>query len=269
MAKRGITLLLVDALNLIRRVYAAQPGDDGPERVEAARVASAQSLARALRLTAPTHAVCVFDGGGPSWRHRLHPGYKAGHTPMPEPLADGLAGFRDAFGREGVASLDRPGFEADDVIATLAAKCSAAGAAAIVLSTDRAYLELLPLGVRLRDHFRDEELGRDYVAERYGVAAERLTDLLALAGDHGNGIPGVPGIGVKKGAELLARYGDLEGLLAAAAEVPGKLGESLRAHVDDARLSRRLVALSTDLDVGVNLSELRVSRPLPEEPPGF
>ena len=264
MAAHGITLLLVDALNLIRRVYAAQPGDDGPERVEAAQVSSAQSLARALRATTPTHAVCVFDGAGSTWRHRLHPEYKKGHAPMPEALAASLDSFRAVFAGRGVSSLDRPALEADDVIATLAAKTAAAGAAAIVLSTDRAYLELLPLGVRVRDHFRAEELGAAYVAKRYGVAPERLVDLLALTGDRANGIPGVPGVGPKKGADLLARFGDLEGILAAAGEVAGKLGENLRRHGDDARLSRRLVELRTDLDLGVNLKELRVERPSPE-----
>lgn len=267
------TLLLVDALNLIRRVYAAQPGADGPERVAGARASSAQSLARGLRDTRPTHAVCVFDGAGPSWRHELHPGYKAGHAPMPEALAAGLDGFRADFAGLGVESLDRPGFEADDVIATLAAKAAAAGAAAIVLSTDRTFLALLPRGARVRDHFRGEELGPAWVRRRYGVAPERLADLLALQGDSANGIPGVPGVGPKKGAELLRRFGDLEGILASAGEVAGKLGESLRRNAAEARLSRRLVALRTDLELDVNLRQLRLTAPLPppppDEPPGF
>ena len=82
----GITVLLVDALNLIRRVYAAQPGEDGPERAHHALQAGVQSLHRALRECQPTHAVCIFDGQGPSWRHQLYKGYKAGRPPMPEAL---------------------------------------------------------------------------------------------------------------------------------------------------------------------------------------
>ena len=91
---RDIRLLLIDALNLIRRVYAAQPGEDGPERAEGARGSSVQSLERALREASPTHAACVFDGEGPSWRHELEQRYKEGHKPMPEALAvRGSSGF--------------------------------------------------------------------------------------------------------------------------------------------------------------------------------
>jgi 5'-3' exonuclease len=201
---RSIKLLLVDALNLIRRVYAAQPGDDGPERVEGALVASLQSLRRGVAECAPTHAVCVFEGEGKSWRHELHDGYKAGHAPIPEPLGIALDRYREAFAELGVESLSIPHLEADDVIATLASKASAAGAAVIILSTDKIFLQLLPRGVLVRDHFRSTDLDQEYVVEKFGVQPSRLTDLLALAGDHGNGIPGVPGVGPKTAASVCA-----------------------------------------------------------------
>ena len=127
-SQRRPSLLLVDALNLIRRVYAAQPGEDGSERAEGARVSSVQSLRRALREGAPTHAVCVFDGEGQSWRHELHPDYKAGHAPMPDALESALEGYREAFQEIGVVSLIRPRLEADDVLATISCKAVAAGA---------------------------------------------------------------------------------------------------------------------------------------------
>lgn len=253
----AITLLLVDALNLVRRVYAAQPGEDGPERADGARVSSAQSLRRALRQCRPTHAACVFDGEGPSWRHELDPAYKEGHAPMPEALAAALPAYREAFRELGVASLDFPGLEADDVIATIAVKTAAAGATAIVLSTDKIFAELLPAGVRVRDHFRGRELDHDAVRAKFGVRPDQLADYLALAGDRGSNIPGVPGIGPKRAAELLERCGSLEAALAAADEIEGLVGERLREHAEAARLCRRLVALRTDLELGVNLNELR------------
>ena len=259
MEQQAITLLLIDALNLIRRVYAAQPGEDGAERAEGARAACVQSLRRALRQSAPTHAACVFDGQGKSWRHELDPHYKEGHAPMPEALRQALDSYREAFREIGVASLGFPGLEADDVIATMAIKASAAGATAIVLSTDKIFGELLPAGVRVRDHFRGRETDAAGVLAKFGVRPDQLADCLALAGDRGNNIPGVPGIGAKTAASLLSRFATLEEALSSAGEIEGRLGERLREHAETARLCRKLVGLRTDLELGTNLSELRYS----------
>jgi 5'-3' exonuclease len=249
-------LLLVDALNLIRRVYAGQPGEEGAEKAVSARASSARSLLRALRQCAPTHALCVFDGDGSSWRHEIFPEYKEGHAPMPAPLAETLDSYRLTFGDMGVASLVKPQLEADDVVATIATK-AANSASVTILSTDKIFLSLLPIGVRVRDHFKGEYLDAGYVQKRFGVRPEQLTDFLALAGDRGNNINGVPGVGKKTAGELLARFGTLAGALGAGADVEGKLGERLREHAETARRCRTLVALRTDLELGVNLSEMR------------
>ena len=257
MGHRRIILLLVDALNLIRRVYAAQPGEDGPERAAGARASSVQSLRRALRQCAPTHVACVFDGEGKSWRHELDPEYKRGHAPMPEPLREALESYREAFRETGVASLGFPGLEADDVIATIAVKAATAGALVTVLSTDKIFGELLPSGVRVRDHFKGRDIAAKGVVEKFGVRPDQLADCLALAGDRGNNIPGVPGIGAKTAATLLARFTTLEEVLRSADTLEGKLGERLREHAETARLCHKLVGLRTDLELGTNLSELR------------
>jgi protein Xni len=257
---RAITLLLIDALNLIRRVYAAQPGTDDPRRAAEARESSLRSLQRALRQASPTHVACVFDGGGRSWRHELDPAYKEGHAPMPEALRVALDSYRQAFLDIGVASLAYSGLEADDVIATMAVKATTAGATAIVLSTDKIFGELLAAGVRVRDHFRDRELDSAGVVKKFGVRPEQLADFFALAGDRGNNIGGVPGIGAKTAAALLGRFAGLEEALRSATTVEGRLGERLVEHAATARLCRRLVALRTDLDLGVNLRELRYQR---------
>lgn len=266
----GIRLLLVDALNLIRRIYAAQDGED---RVREARESSVRSLRRALTDAEPTHVAVVFDGTGPTWRHELHPEYKSGHKAMPDELAAALPAFRDAFAGMGLASVERPATEADDVIATLAVKVTVAGGRALVLSTDRGYLQLLAEGVAVRDHFRHLDLGPHHVRERFGVGPERLLDLLALAGDTSSSIPGVRGIGPKTAAALLDSRGSLDAVFDAAtrraageARPPGdaltpRLAARIVAHAEDARLSRRLAALRTDLELGLNLRDLRRGRP--------
>lgn len=254
---RGIRLLLVDALNLIRRVWAAQPGDDELQKTREGRVASAQSLRRALRETSPTHAVCVFEGRESGWRHELHPGYKEGHSPMPVALQDALLDYQASFFEAGVVSFRLPAQEADDIIATMATKVAKGGGEAVILSTDAAFLQLLGPRIRVRDHFDDVERDAEAVRDRYGVGPGRLIDFFALVGNTTNGIPGVPGIGPKTAASLLEEHGDLDSILAAAGPIGGKVGESLAEHAEDARLSRKLVRLKTDLDLGVNLQELR------------
>ena len=259
----GLRLLLVDGLNLIRRVYAAQPGPDGPEKADGGRVSCAQSLARALREVEPTHALVALEGDEPTWRHRLFPDYKAGHAPMPEALRTALPGYREAIATLGVTSFDLAGNEADDVVATLAVKLAEAGGVAVILSTDKIFLQLLSDSIAVRDHFARRDFDRAFVVERFGVEPEHLLDLLALAGDSTGGISGVPGVGPKTAAKLIAALGPLDAVLATAARgatvapLTARLAAKLVAHAEDARLARTLLGLRTDLELGLNLMDLR------------
>ena len=294
----SIRFLLVDALNLIRRVYAAQPGDDGPERAEGAKTSSVQSLQRALREAKPTHALVVFEGPEPSWRHLLFRDYKIGHKPMPEALRAALPAYQEAFQAIGVGSFSLPKVEADDVVATLAVKVAAAKGTAVILSTDKIFLQLLSDNITVRDHFGQRWLDRGHLQEKFGVAPEKFVDLLALAGDTTNAIPGVPGIGPKTAAKLIDDFGSLAGILGAAGvkdataagggeaagmkdaaagrdEATGgdgtptdrptaltpRLAGKLVDHAEDARLAESLVRLQTDLDLGLNLRALRFLTP--------
>ena len=254
---RGIRFLIVDAINLIRRVYAAQPGEDGPERAESGLTSSVQSLERALRETSPTHAVAVFEGEGRSWRYHVYPDYKAGHSPMPNALHKILSSFEERFQEIGVGSFRSPKMEADDVIATLATKVTDSDGEVVILSTDKAFLQLLSDRVHVRDHFQKRQLDEAHVVGKFGVRPEQLVDFLALTGDNTNNIPGVPGIGPKTAASLLAEHGSLEAILESSADIAGKVGEKLREHGEEARLSASLAALRTELELGLNLKSLR------------
>jgi len=254
----GIKFLLVDALNLIRRVYAAQPGEDGPERVQGSLASTLGSLRRALRECEPTHAGIVFEGEGPGWRRQRYAGYKAGRTPMPGALKSGLPRFEEAFLEQGIASLSFPALEADDVIATLASKVALRGGEAVILSTDRTFLQLLSDRIRVRDHFQQRYLDRAFVIETYGVEPEQFTDFLALSGENTNNIKGVPGIGRKTAAGLLGRFGTLDRICSESGALKGRLGENLRTHEEELRLSHTLVRLQKDLDLGLNLKAFRL-----------
>jgi protein Xni len=254
----GIVFLIVDGLNLIRRIYAGTPEGEPSTHFDSALSATVQSLRRALTELSPTHSVVVFDGEEPTWRHELYVDYKAGRKPMPEELRTGLDRYREAFSKLGVSSVSKPGTEADDVIATLAAGVAAHEGRAIVLSTDTAFCQLVSDRIVVRDHFQKRALDEGYVREKFGVRPGDLVDLWALAGSGTTNIPGVPGVGVKTAAKLLAEHGSLDGVLEAAAGMKGKLGENLREYAELARLSRKLARLRSELELGWNLKSFRV-----------
>ncbi len=256
----GIVFLAVDALNMIRRIYAATPDDAEPQQLDAPIKATLQSLRRALRDTAPTHAVAVFDGTEPTWRHALYPDYKAGRKPMPEALRAGLEKYRAAFRELGVSSVSKPELEADDIAATLATKVAERDGRALILSTDKVYCQLLARRIAVRDHFQKLDLDRGYVVKKFGVGPELLVDFWALAGNPSTHIPGVPGIGPKTAAKLLEEHGSLESVLEASDKLPGKMGETLRRQASQARMSQQLARLRCDLELGWNLKSFRIAR---------
>ncbi|HSF15108.1 MAG TPA: flap endonuclease Xni [Vicinamibacteria bacterium] len=250
--------LVVDALNLIRRIYAATPADEPSAHFDSALDACRQSLRRALNEFAPSHAVAVFDGEGPTWRHQRYDEYKAGRKPMPEPLRSELIRYRSAFSELGVASVDKPCIEADDVMATLAEKIAAHNGQATILSTDTAFCQLVSDRIRVWDHFNRRPLDAGYVAKKFLVRPEQLVDLWALAGSSTTHIPGVPGVGIKTAARLVTEHGDLDRVLGAAPSIGGRLGQNLQEHADRARLSRELARLRTDLELGWSSRSFRL-----------
>jgi len=249
--------LLIDALNLIRRVYAAQPGEDGPNRVDDALKTGVHSLRRALRECRPTHAICVFDSHEPSWRHDLYPGYKAGRPPMPEDLNSRMNRFKDAFSEIGVRSVCFPTLEADDIIATLAGKIASRSGKVVILSTDRMFLQLVSDLIVVRDHFNKLDMDQAYVKEKLHVQPDQLVDFFALTGYATNNIPGVHTAGPKTAARLLNELESLDNILSVAYTIKGKLGEMLCKHAGEARLSQSLVRLKDDIELGLNLKSFR------------
>ncbi|HPW68237.1 MAG TPA: 5'-3' exonuclease H3TH domain-containing protein [Deltaproteobacteria bacterium] len=253
-------VLIIDALNLIRRVDAARRIHAAGGGTGSSVDACVQSLARALSECAPSHAVCVFEGKGSSFRAALYPEYKAGRAPMPADLEESLPAIRKAFLGIGVTSIEVNAVEADDIIATLATKIEAGKLHARILSTDKIFLQLLSDRIRVRDHFAKKDLNQAYVFEKFQVHSTQLADLLALAGDPTNSIPGVPSVGKKTAARLLQEYGTLENILSNTPRIGGRLGRIIAAHKDDALVFRRLMLLKKNIDLGLNLMDFRYRR---------
>lgn len=251
-------LLLADGTSIIRRVDKGVKGDDSLEKAEGTLRSSWGSFMRALREHEPTHFLAAFDHGGETWRHRLYPHYKEHREPAPPMLMSQVPGFLERMNNSGMRTLRVPDVEADDTIASLALRAVARGFEVVVLASDKDMFKLLPSGVLVYDHFESAWRDEQWVSERFGVSPGQMTDFLALMGDETDGIPGVPGVGEKTAAKLLREHGDLDGVLAAAPSIKGKLGERLREHAGDAHLSRELAALKTDVDLGISPKDIRL-----------
>jgi DNA polymerase-1 len=245
-------LLAIDGLNIIRRCYEANLAPDSVEKAQGALRSAASSVRRALSQYKPSHAVLAMDPAGPNWRHALYPAYKAQRKPMPQPLFDalrGTPGWRDWARQLGVCGWEEPGFEADDLLASLVFlwKQQVPGAPVTALSTDKDSCFLVDDTVRVVDHFNQVERNAAWIQDKFGVAPSQIADYLALTGDATDGIPGVARIGAKSAAQLLQEFGDLESVLSAAATMPGAKGTALRNGVESARLSRKLTTLRQDV----------------------
>lgn len=259
-------LLLVDGLNMIRRIYGANPAPDTPEKAKGAIKATRGSFARALQSHSPSHCLWAFDHGGHTWRHALYAAYKANRKPMPEPLRDEIESFKSELADKGWTVAAYPGFEAEDTMASVGALARGAGMAVTALSNDKDILTLLDLGIVVYDHFSYQALDDAHCIKKFGVPASQVIEVLALFGDAVDGVPGVDSVGEKTAAKLIKEHGTVEGVLAASAGIKGAVGARLREQADMAKLSRQLVSLRFDVLTvsghAFDLEELVVGRPL-------
>jgi DNA polymerase-1 len=247
-----MSLLIIDALNLVRRVHEANPLPDGEEKLAETIPSCIASFRRALKVHSPTHAVAVFDHGGRTWKHDLYPDYQANRKPMPTLLRDGLVTIKQELQNLALHWIAIEGIEADDAIATLTEKwCQTRTDPVIILSTDKDFLQLLNAQVGVYDHFKGIWRDEAYVQEKFGVKPSQMGDLLALMGDAADGIPGVNKIGSKTAAGLLRIDGHLERVISNSDKVAGQVGVQLRKGIEMARLSRKLVSFKTDVPLGL------------------
>ena len=209
--------------------------------------------------TAATHIAVVFDAGAHTFRNDLYDQYKANRPPLPEDLRPQFPLTRDATRAFNVACIEMQGYEADDIMATLATQAAAAGGGCTIISSDKDLMQLIAPGIDMFDPMKNKAIGPDEVMEKFGVDPARVVDVQSLAGDSVDNVPGAPGIGLKTAALLIQEYGDLDTLLARAGEIKQpKRRESLVDNAAQIRLSRDLVTLKRDTPVPVTLDELEV-----------
>ncbi|SNX71044.1 DNA polymerase I [Cereibacter ovatus] len=219
---------------------------------------------------AATHVAVIFDHSSKTFRNEIYPLYKANRPDPPEDLRPQFPLTREATRAFNIPCIETEGFEADDIIAALACKARDAGGQVTILSSDKDLMQLVGNGVGMLDPMKNKRIDRDEVIEKFGVPPERVVDVQALAGDSVDNVPGAPGIGIKTAALLIQEYGDLESLLARAAEIKQpKRRAAIQDNADQIRISKRLVELDCNTPLDVELDDLEVQKPVAGDLLGF
>jgi DNA polymerase-1 len=215
---------------------------------------------------APTHVAVVFDKGSHTFRNDMYDQYKANRDEMPEDLRPQIPLTREATEAFNIACKELEGFEADDIMATLACRAREAGGRVTILSSDKDLMQLVGDGVEMLDPMKNKRIDREGVEEKFGVGPERVVDVQALAGDSVDNVPGAPGIGVKTAALLINEYGSLEELLDRAEEIKQpKRRQTLIDNRAQIELSKRLVQLDENMELDFTLDDLEVREPDPDK----
>jgi DNA polymerase-1 len=256
------TLYLIDSANIMFRAFHAIPPLKNSRGMPTNAVFGfANMLLKVVRERAPDAVAAVWDAPAKTFRDELYAEYKANRSEMPDELGPQFPRVKEMLDGFRIKCLEIPGYEADDIIATLTKQARAAGWSVVIVSGDKDLMQLVGEGVGLLDTMKEKLYDRAGVVEKWGVPPEKLGDVLALMGDAVDNVPGVPGVGEKTAVKLIQQYGSLNNLLSATASIKGKLREKLEQNVDMARLSRKLVALHEDCDVRVGVEDLRTQEP--------
>ena len=256
-------LLLIDGHSVAYRAFFALPVENFATRTGQhtnAVYGFTSMLINVLRDEAPTHVAVAFDVSRHSFRTDEYADYKANRSASPDEFKGQVTLIKEVLDALNIVHVEREGFEADDLIASLVAQTTGEGADVLICTGDRDSLQLVTDKVTvLYPRKGVSDLARmtpEAVEEKYLVPPARYPELAALVGETSDNLPGVPGVGPKTAAKWLTAYDGLENIVARADQIPGKVGESLRAHLDDVVRNRRLNALVRDLDLPVKLADL-------------
>ncbi|MFT6624837.1 MAG: DNA polymerase-1, partial [Cycloclasticus sp.] len=242
------TLVLVDGSSYLFRAYHALPLLTNSKGEYTNAILGVTNMLKKLVATYPeAYFGVIFDAPGKTFRNDLYPEYKANRASMPEELREQIKPLHALIKAMGLPLVMEVGVEADDVIGTLAQQAQAAGLKVIISTGDKDIAQLVTDKISLINTMNNQWLDQQGVIDKFGVPAERIIDYLALMGDSSDNIPGVPKVGPKTAAKWLNEFGSLDELISRADEVKGKVGESLREHIDAIPLSKDLVTIRCDV----------------------
>ena len=258
-------LFLLDAYALIYRSYYAfikNPRINSKGLNTSAIIGFVNTLQEVLEKEQPTHIGVAFDPHGPTFRSDAFPAYKAQREKTPEDITKAVPIIKELLEAYHIPVLQVDGFEADDVIGTLAKKADSIGVETYMLTPDKDYGQLVTENVKIfrpRHGGGYETLGPKEVMEKYDIpSTQAVIDLLALMGDSADNFPGCPGVGEKTAVKLINEFGSIEGLLARSSEIKGKLREKVEEHVDDIKMSYFLATIKTDVPIDLDMEALKL-----------
>ncbi|MBM2827751.1 MAG: polymerase [Actinobacteria bacterium] len=251
------SLYLIDGHNVLYRSFFGVPRLSAPDGTPTNVVLGvARILLKILSEERPAAIVTAFDTPHPTPRHELYPEYKANRLKVPEDLLVQIPLVKEVIDALGVRRIELPGAEADDIIGTLARAAEEKGMDVVIVSSDKDLYQLVSSRVRVRDGLKERMVGEAEVREVFGVGPGQVVDLLALAGDPSDNVPGVPGIGEKTAAELIREFGSLEELLAHTDRLKGSRKEKIEKNADAARLWKTLLTIDRYLPLGESIESL-------------
>lgn len=254
-------LCLVDGTALVYRSHYAfirRPLVNSEGKTVSAVYGFASSLIKLLNELAPSHIVVAFDRPEPTFRHEAFEDYKATRDPMPDELVDQLETIRELVDSFGIPVVEEPGYEADDLIGTLASAAKGSGIKTVIVSGDKDFFQLVDEMVTVLDPAKDVEYDAAGVEEKFGVPPSQVIEVLGLMGDASDNVPGVPGIGKKTALDLISRFGTIEGVLEHIEDISGtKRKQNLTENREQAFMSRDLVTIDHDAPVAFDEKTLR------------
>jgi DNA polymerase-1 len=262
MSPKHKTLYLIDGANFVFRAYYAIRGLSNSKGFPTnALYGFANMLLKLLREENPDYIAVCFDTKEPTFRDKMYAEYKANRKEPPEDLVQQFPYVIPMVEALGLPVVEKPGFEADDLIGTLATRFASDDLHVVIASGDKDLMQLVGDHVTILDEMKGLRIGRDEVREKFGVGPEGVVEVLSLMGDSSDNIPGVPGVGPKTAKKLIAEYGSLEAVLENAERVPGKVGERLKEGAELARLSMRLVTIDKNVSLKFDLKNFERRAP--------
>jgi len=263
---RKPTLYLIDGSNYIYRAfYAIRELSNSKGFPTNAIYGFTNMLMRLMRERSPDYIAIAFDSKGPTFRHETYDQYKAHRKAMPEELIPQIPLIKDVVKGFSLPVLEKQGMEADDIIGTLVKESKKRELQTVIVSGDKDLMQLVSHDVIMIDTMKDRTYDIEGVREYFGVGPEKVTEILGLAGDTSDNIPGVPGVGMKTARKLLDEYGTMEGILENAGKVKNaRVRKNLEEFADQALLSRDLATIKTDVDVEYDFDGFRVTEPDPK-----